>query len=102
MVENITLEEAIVKMGQLGYEREQFELVFQTWLDRGDRPVIFTNHDLSSLATRILGFAMPYAPDEEIPLMGAPDGSWGPGWRYMADFVVTEAPEPNTAQGGTE
>lgn len=81
-------ERACVRMEALAYERSEFEQQFRTWLERGDDVLIFSNHDLGSIGSRMLGAALPIDRDAETPKQ-LHDGAWGPGWRYLVDLRLT-------------
>lgn len=87
--ETITdFERACERMEQLAYERPEFEDAFRRWLARGDDIVIYSNHDLSSIGSRMLGCASPHPRADETPRQ-LWDGEWGPGWRYLPDLRLT-------------
>jgi hypothetical protein len=81
-------ERACTRMEALAYERPEFEDHFRKWLDRGDDVMIFSNHDLGSIGSRMLGMAYPIPRDEPTPER-LWDGAWGPGWRYLPDLRLT-------------
>lgn len=90
MTETITtdIEVAAERMLQLGYERDEFIDLFHRWVERGDDILVFSNHDLGSIGSRMLGMAMPWVRTDPTPPHG-PDGAWGLGWRYLVDIRVT-------------
>lgn len=81
-------ERACARMEALDYERPEFEAQFRAWLERGDDVVIFSNHDLGSIGSRMLGAALPLDRDADTPRQ-LHDGAWGPGWRYLPDLRLT-------------
>ena len=86
--ETTVLEDGIDRMTQLGYEPAEYITQFNTWLERGDDILIYSNHDLGTLAGRMLGMATPWKRDQPTPPHG-PDGEWGLGWRYLVDIRIT-------------
>ncbi len=67
---------------------------FEKWIARGDAVGCFSNHDLGS---RDVGHKifLPLTKDEqakvEVGRTSAPDGrSYGLGWRFVLDEVVTD------------
>jgi len=66
---------------------------FREWLDRGDAVGVFSNHELSTLQHRPDKVFLPLSPDEQERVQlgdRAPDGDYGPGWRYLLDELVTD------------
>lgn len=83
------IDEAITLMVERGgYDPEDLA-PFVNWLGRGDDIIVFSNHDLGSLADRPLYIAMPWERSEPEP-KHAPDGAvHGLGWRYLPELRVT-------------
>jgi hypothetical protein len=71
-----------------GYDAEQL-VSLQAWLDRGDDVIVFSNHDLGSLASFPLYWTMPWERDEPTPLHAPDTKACGLGWRYLPAMRVT-------------
>lgn len=76
-----------------GYDAEELAAL-PTWLERGDDVIVFSNHDLSSLAARPLYIAMPIERDEPTPKQAPDTKVAGFGWRYLPELRVTVEEDP--------
>ena len=67
---------------------------FQRWIARGDAVGVFSNHDLGHRECGRLVFIPLDAEEQNHLPVGkahAPDNaSWGLGWRYLLDEIVTD------------
>jgi hypothetical protein len=97
MTNTTDLNEAITLLvDKGGYEPEELTAL-PMWLERGDDVLVFSNHDLSSLAARPLYLAMPWERDEPTPKQAPDTDVAGLGWRYLPEMRVTVEPAEVTS-----
>jgi len=80
--------EVLVERG--GYDAEDL-VPLEAWLRRGDDVLVFSNHDLGTLAHYPLYIALPWGREDPTPRQAPDTKAAGLGWRYLPEYRVTVA-----------